>query len=80
FKNTVLELAERNSQVSIAFYLSSLGYVFLSNNAGIGDVSFAKNMTLWKMPSINYIDYVVIAGDTPKEKLRNYSDVTSKVR
>ncbi|MDY6619755.1 glycoside hydrolase family 31 protein, partial [Clostridioides difficile] len=44
-KNTVLELAQRNSQVSIPFYVSSLGYGFLWNNPGIGEVSFAKNMT-----------------------------------
>ena len=31
------------------------------------------------MASTNYIDYVVIAGDTPKEILRNYSDLTGKV-
>lgn len=36
-------------------------------------------MTRWKMTSTNYIDYVVIAGDTPKEILRNYSDLTGKV-
>ena len=78
-KNTVLELAQRNSQVSIPFYVSSLGYGFLWNNPGIGEVSFAKNMTRWKMASTNYIDYVVIAGDTPKEILRNYSDLTGKV-
>ena len=41
-KNTVLELAQRNSQVSIPFYVSSLGYGFLWNNPGIGEVSFAK--------------------------------------
>ncbi|HFD3554347.1 TPA: TIM-barrel domain-containing protein, partial [Enterococcus faecium] len=78
-KNTVLELAQRNSQVSIPFYISSLGYGFLWNNPGIGEVSFAKNITRWKMYSSDYIDYVIISGNEPKEILRNYSNLTGKV-
>lgn len=78
-KNTVLELAQRNSQVSIPFYISSLGYGFLWNNPGIGEVSFAKNITRWEMAATDYIDYWIIAGDQPKEILRNYGEVTGKV-
>lgn len=78
-KNTILELAQRNSQVSIPFYISSLGYGFLWNNPGIGEVSFAKNLTRWKMFSTDYIDYVVISESGPKEILRRYSDLTGKV-
>ncbi len=78
-KNTVLELAQRNSQVSIPFYISSIGYGFLWNNPGIGEVSFAKNVTRWEMEATDYIDYWVTVGDEPKEILRNYSDVTGKV-
>lgn len=78
-KNTVLELAQRNSQVSIPFYISSLGYGFLWNNPGIGEVSFAKNITRWSMANTDYIDYWITAGTGPKDILRNYSDVTGKV-
>ncbi|RLK62841.1 glycoside hydrolase family 31 protein [Atopobacter sp. AH10] len=78
-KNTILELAQRNSQASIPFYISSMGYGFLWNNPGIGEVSFAKNITRWKMYSSDYIDYVVISGDEPKEILRNYANMTGKV-
>jgi alpha-D-xyloside xylohydrolase len=38
-KNCVLELAQRNSQASVPFALSSLGYGFLWNNPAIGKVS-----------------------------------------
>lgn len=78
-KNTVLELAQRNSQASIPFYISSMGYGFLWNNPGIGEVTFAKNLTKWVMQETDYIDYWVTVGDTPKEILHNYSDVTGKV-
>ena len=46
-KNCVLELAQRNSQASVPFALSSLGYGFLWNNPAIGKVSFGKNYTEW---------------------------------
>lgn len=78
-KNTVLELAQRNSQVSIPFYVSSNGYGFLWNHPGIGEVSFAKNLTRWEMKSTNYIDYWITAEDSPKNILRNYANVTGKV-
>lgn len=78
-KGTVLELAQRNSQVSIPFYISNLGYGFLWNNPGIGEVSFAKNITRWEMEESNYIDYLVIAGDNPKGILHSYSSMTGKI-
>ncbi|MGO0916406.1 hypothetical protein ACTPEM_25255, partial [Clostridioides difficile] len=42
--------------------ISSLGYGLLWNNPGIGKVSFAKNMTEWKMFSTNFIDYWITCG------------------
>ncbi|EGT3785069.1 glycoside hydrolase family 31 protein [Clostridioides difficile] len=78
-KNTVLELAQRNSQISVPFYISSLGYGLLWNNPGIGKVSFAKNMTEWKMFSTNFIDYWITCGESPKELNKNYSQVTGTV-
>lgn len=78
-KNTVLELAQRNSQISVPYYISSLGYGFLWNNPGIGRVSFAKNITEWKMFSTNFIDYWITCGESPKELSKNYSQVTGTV-
>ncbi|TLQ39866.1 DUF4968 domain-containing protein [Ruoffia tabacinasalis] len=78
-KNTKLELAQRNSQMSIPFYMSSLNYGFLWNNPGIGEVTFAKNITEWYMKSTKSIDYWITTGDNLKEISKNYADVTGKV-
>ena len=78
-KNTVLELAQRNSQMSIPFYVSSKRYGFLWNNPGIGKVSFAKNMTEWEMYGTDYIDYWITASDSLKDISEQYANVTGKV-
>ncbi len=77
-KGCEIELAHRNSQESIPFYISTLGYGFLWNNPGIGRVNFSKNYMTWHMPSTTHIDYWVTAGDTPKEIERSYTDATGK--
>ena len=77
-KGCMLELAQRNSQVSVPFYLSSIGYGFLWNNPGVGQVMFANNGTEWVTESGKEIDYLVIAGDTPAEIEENYMTLTGK--
>ena len=77
-KGCLLELAQRNSQVSVPFYISSLGYGLVWNNPGVGHVMFAKNGTEWVMESSKEIDYVIIAGDTPAEIEETYADLTGK--
>lgn len=78
-KGTVLELAHRNSQTSVPFVLSSLGYGFLWNNPAIGRATFAKNLTLWEAESTTAMDYWVTAGDTPAEIEEAYANATGKV-
>ena len=78
-KNCVLELAQRNSQASVPFALSSRGYGFLWNNPAIGKVSFGKNCTEWIATSTKQMDYWITAGDEPAEILANYADVTGTV-
>ena len=78
-KGTELELAHRNSQASVPFYLSSLGYGFLWNNPAIGKVNFNKNITSWTAKSTDKLDYWITAGDTPREIEEAYADVTGKV-
>ena len=78
-KGTDLELAHRNSQASVPFVLSSLGYGFLWNNPAIGRVTFGKNITTWEAKSTKSLDYWVTAGDTPAEIEEAYADVTGKV-
>ncbi len=77
-KGAQLELAQRNSQISVPFALSSRGYGFLWNNPAVGQVSFAKNVTEWVARSTSEMDYWITVADTPKEILKNYTDVTGR--
>lgn len=74
-----LELAQRNSQASVPFMLSSLGYGFLWNNPAVGRVTFGKNTTVWHAHSTKAIDYWICAGDTPSEIVEQYAQVTGTV-
>ncbi len=78
-KGCVLELAHRNSQSSVPFYLSSRGYGFLWNNPSIGQCVFGMNLTEWTSQSCKELDYWITAGDTPEMILRHYADVTGHV-
>jgi alpha-D-xyloside xylohydrolase len=78
-KGAELELAQRNSQASVPFALSSLGYGFLWNNPAIGTVSFSKNITSWHAMSTEKLDYWITAGDTPAEIEESYAAVTGTV-
>jgi alpha-D-xyloside xylohydrolase len=75
-KGSVIDLEQRNTEVSIPFYVSSLGYGFLWNNPGVGRVELAENATRWVMESTRGIDYYIAAGDTPAEILAKYAGAT----
>ena len=74
----MLELAQRNSQISVPFYLSNKGYGFLWNNAGIGEVMFGKNYTQWRSKLSEELDYWITADDTPKAIMENYTEVVGR--
>lgn len=78
-KGADLELAHRNSQASVPFMLSSLGYGFLWNNPAVGRVNFGKNITTWEAFSAKKLDYWITADDTPAKIEENYADATGKV-
>lgn len=75
-KGCVLELAQRNSQISVPFAVSSLGYGFLWNNPAIGRVTFGNNFTEWIAESTREMDYFITAADTPKAIIENYTMAT----
>ena len=77
-KGCVLELAQRNSQISVPFAVSSLGYGFLWNNPAVGRVSFGKNYTEWIARATKDMDYWITVADTPKKILENYTAVTGR--
>lgn len=78
-KGTDIELAHRNSQASIPFALSSLGYGFLWNNPGIGRAVLGKNIMSFEAYSTKIMDYWIVAGDSPAEIEEAYAAVTGYV-
>lgn len=78
-KGCELELAQRNSQASVPFLLSSKGYGFLWNNPAVGSVTFGKNITTWRAQSTKVLDYWITAGDTPAQIEETYASVTGTV-
>lgn len=77
-KGCVLELAQRNSQITIPFAVSSLGYGFLWNNPGVGKASFGKNYTEWIAEATKEMDYWITVGDAPANIIENYTSVTGR--
>jgi len=76
WKGSTLELAHRNSQASVPFLISSLGYGFLWHNPAIGEVSFGTNRTTWRAEETRQMDYWITAGKTPAEISRRYAEAT----
>jgi alpha-D-xyloside xylohydrolase len=74
-KGMVLDLVQRNGEVTIPFVLSSRGYGLLWNSPAIGRVELAANGTRWVADSARQIDYWITAGQ-PAEILARYADVT----
>ncbi|MBO2517017.1 MAG: family 31 glucosidase [Clostridiales bacterium] len=76
WKMCTLELAHRNSQASVPFYVSDRGYGFLWHNPSVGEVSFAKNRTTWKARATRQMDYWICAGETPARISYLYAKAT----
>lgn len=74
-----LELAQRNSQASVPYVVSSEGYGLLWNSPAIGDVCFAANGATWTSRAAREVDYWITAADTPAGVVRNYAAVTGTV-
>ena len=78
-KGCCLELAQKNTQASVPFMVSSKGYGLLWNNPAVGQAVFGMNLTEFSSQSAKEIDYWITAGDTPAEIVERYSCVTGKV-
>ena len=74
-KGAVLDLVQRNAEVTIPFLFSSRGYGLLWNSPAVGRVELATNGTRWVADSARQIDYWVTAGD-PSAILRHYAEAT----
>ncbi|HEY0189014.1 MAG TPA: TIM-barrel domain-containing protein [Cellulomonas sp.] len=75
-KGLVIDLVQRNAEVSIPFLLSSRGYGLLWNNPAIGRVELAENGTRWVADSARGIDYWLTVGDEPAQVVARYADAT----
>jgi len=78
-KGLDLEMAHRNSQASVPFMISSLGYGLLWNNPAIGRAVLGKNIMSFEAYSTKALDYWIVAGDTPAEIEEAYANVTGTV-
>jgi alpha-D-xyloside xylohydrolase len=78
-KGLDIELAQRNSQASVPFALSSLGYGFLWNNPAVGRAVLGKNIMSFEAYSTKVLDYWVVAGDTPAKIEEAYAKITGTV-
>ncbi|MGY1455047.1 glycoside hydrolase family 31 protein [Streptomyces sp. SS8] len=76
-KGTVVDLVQRNAEVSIPVLTSSRGYTLLWNNPAVGRVELAHNGTRWVADSARQIDYWITAGD-PADAQRRYSAATGR--
>ncbi|MBE3043779.1 family 31 glucosidase, partial [Candidatus Bathyarchaeota archaeon] len=61
-KGVDLELAQRNSQASVPFAVSSRGYGFLWNNPAVGRAVFGKNVMSFEAYATDVLDYWVVVG------------------
>lgn len=77
-KGCILDLEQRNSQVTVPFAVSDHGYGFLWNNPAVGKAVFGANMTEWTADATKEMDYWVTVGDTPKEIIEKYTAVTGR--
>jgi alpha-D-xyloside xylohydrolase len=71
-KGAVVELIQRNTEVSIPFLVSSRGYGLLWNHPGVGRVELGATVTRWVSEATRQWDYWVTAADDPAGLLRQY--------
>ncbi|CAM2836029.1 TIM-barrel domain-containing protein [Actinomyces slackii] len=73
-KGLVVDLIQRNGEVSIPFLLSSRGYGLLWNNPAVGRVELAADRTRWTGHGTEQIDYWLCLAPTPAGILGSYAD------
>ena len=74
-----LELAHRNSQASVPFAISSMGYGLLWNNPGVGRVVFGNNIISYESYATKILDYWFVVEDTPAKIEETYAKATGTV-
>jgi alpha-D-xyloside xylohydrolase len=75
-KGAIVELIQRNTEVSIPFLFSSRKYGFLWNNPAVGRVELGTNETRWVAEATPQLDYWVTTGASPAEIMEHYAEAT----
>jgi alpha-D-xyloside xylohydrolase len=75
-KGCVIDLCQRNTEVSIPFLVSSRGYGLLWHNPAVGRVELGYTGTRWVAEATPQLDYWITVGNTPADLLRHYADAT----
>ena len=77
-KGCTLELAQKNTQASVPYLVSSKGYglygIILHGRATLG-----ANVTEFTAESTRQIDYWINAADTPAALVEQYTELTGRV-
>ena len=75
-KGAVIDLVQRNTEVTIPFLLSNRGYGLLWNSPAVGVVELASTGTRWVAHAARQIDYWFTAAPRPAQILSRYADAT----
>ncbi len=77
-KGAVVELIQRNTEVSIPFLVSNRGYGLLWNHPGVGRIEMGTTVTRWVSEATRQWDYWITAGAEPAQIIRQYGDVAGR--
>ena len=75
-KGSVIDLIQRNTEISIPFLFSSRGYGLLWHNPATGRVELGTTQTRWVAEATSQLDYWITAGSSPAEIMEHYADAT----
>lgn len=75
-KNTNYELLQKNTKTSIPVIYSSFGYGFFWNNPAIGRCCLSEERMVWTADYAYQADFLVFAGENPKDTLYRYGLLT----
>lgn len=71
-------MSQRNSQISVPFYLSNLNYGFFWNHPGVDWATFGTNVTEFTADAAKELDYWICVGENPKEILEEFTAQTGR--
>lgn len=75
-KGCVIDLVQRNCEVSIPLLVSNRRYALLWNLPGAGRVELGQSLTRWIADGARQIDYWVTTGADYREMMSHYADAT----